>query len=50
MPEQLSIFELVANASPLVQLVMLLLLLASLISWVMIFQRCTGEYYEAEQS
>jgi biopolymer transport protein TolQ len=39
LPEQLSIFELVANASPLVQLVMLLLVLASLISWVMIFQR-----------
>ncbi|MEZ5558918.1 MAG: protein TolQ [Pseudomonadales bacterium] len=39
MPERLSIFELVANASVLVQLVMLLLLLASLTSWVMIFQR-----------
>ena len=39
MPERLSIFDLVANASLLVQLVMLLLLLASLISWVMIFQR-----------
>ena len=39
MPEQLSIFELVANASLLVQLVMAMLLLASLVSWVMIFQR-----------
>ena len=39
MPEKLSIFELIANASPLVQVVMLLLLLASVASWVMIFQR-----------
>lgn len=39
MPEKLSIFELVANASALVQGVMTLLLLASLASWVMIFQR-----------
>ena len=39
MPEQLSIFELVANASPLVQMVLLVLLLASMASWVMIFQR-----------
>lgn len=39
MPEQLSIFELIANASALVQLVMGILLLASLASWVMIFQR-----------
>lgn len=39
MPEQLSIFELIANASALVQLVMGVLLLASLTSWVMIFQR-----------
>ncbi len=39
MPEQLSIFELVANASLLVQLVMLVLLLASVASWMMIFQR-----------
>ena len=39
MPEKLSIFELVANASVLVQLVMLLLVFASLASWVMIFQR-----------
>jgi biopolymer transport protein TolQ len=38
-PERLSILELVANASPLVQGVMLILLLASLTSWVMIFQR-----------
>lgn len=39
MPEQLSIFELIANASLLVQLVMLVLLLASVASWMMIFQR-----------
>ncbi|MBH79394.1 MAG: protein TolQ [Gammaproteobacteria bacterium] len=39
MPEQLSVFELVSNASLLVQLVMGLLALASLVSWVMIFQR-----------
>tara|TARA_B100000676_G_scaffold301017_1_gene347552 strand:+ start:726 stop:1406 length:681 start_codon:yes stop_codon:yes gene_type:complete len=38
-PEQLSVFELVSNASLLVQLVMGLLALASLVSWVMIFQR-----------
>jgi biopolymer transport protein TolQ len=39
LPEQLSIFELIANASLLVQLVMAMLLLASVVSWVMIFQR-----------
>ena len=39
MPEQLSIFELIANASALVQMVMAVLVLASLTSWVMIFQR-----------
>jgi biopolymer transport protein TolQ len=39
LPEQLSIYELVANASVLVQLVMLVLVLASVISWAMIFQR-----------
>jgi biopolymer transport protein TolQ len=39
LPEQLSIFELIANASALVQMVMGVLLLASLTSWVMIFQR-----------
>lgn len=39
MPEQLSIFELIANASALVQMVMGVLVLASLTSWVMIFQR-----------
>ena len=36
MPEQLSVFELIVNASLLVQLVMALLALASLVSWVMI--------------
>lgn len=39
MPEQISIFELVVNASLLVQLVMLMLLMASVASWIMIFQR-----------
>lgn len=39
MPEQLSVFELVSNASLLVQMVMVVLALASLVSWVMIFQR-----------
>jgi biopolymer transport protein TolQ len=39
LPEQISIFELIANASPLVQAVMALLALASVISWMMIFQR-----------
>lgn len=37
--EQLSLWGLIQNASLLVQLVMLLLLLASLASWVMIIQR-----------
>ena len=39
MPEPLSIASLIVGATPLVQLVMLLLLLASLVSWYMIFQR-----------
>ena len=39
MPEQLSILEIVVSASPLVQFVMLVLALASVVSWVMIFQR-----------
>ncbi len=39
MPEQLSIYELIANASLLVQGVMGLLVLASVASWMMIFQR-----------
>lgn len=43
MEEQLSIWSLVANASGLVQLVMLGLLLLSIVSWVMIVQR--GLYY-----
>lgn len=37
--EPLSIFYLISNASLLVQLVMLLLLLASVVSWIMIVQR-----------
>ncbi len=39
MPEQLSVFELIANASLLVQLVIVMLALASVSSWMMIFQR-----------
>ena len=39
MTEQLSIFELIANASLLVRAVMALLALASVVSWMMIFQR-----------
>ena len=39
MTEQLSIFVLIANASLLVQVVMVLLVVASVASWVMIFQR-----------
>jgi len=37
--EQLSVFELITNASLLVQLVMGLLAVASVVSWMMIFQR-----------
>ena len=39
MPEQISIYELIVNATVLVQVVMALLALASLVSWMMIFQR-----------
>ncbi|SIS58844.1 protein TolQ [Neptunomonas antarctica] len=39
MVEQLSIWSLVANASAVVQVVMVILALASFMSWVMIFQR-----------
>lgn len=39
MNEPLSIWELVVNASFVVQLVMVILLLASVTSWIMIFQR-----------
>ena len=39
MNDTLSIFELIVGASLLVQIVMGILLLASVISWVMIFQR-----------
>ncbi|BBB29458.1 protein TolQ [Neptunomonas japonica] len=39
MGEQLSIWSLVVNASTVVQVVMAILVLASFISWVMIFQR-----------
>ena len=39
MTDPLSILDLVLNASIVVQIVMAILLLASLMSWVMIFQR-----------
>lgn len=39
MVEKMSLWSLVANASFLVQMVMLLLVLASIVSWIMIFQR-----------
>lgn len=39
MVEKMSMWSLVVNASLVVQLVMLVLLLASIVSWVMIFQR-----------
>lgn len=39
MPEPLSIIDLIKNASPLVQFVMLTLAVASIASWVLIFQR-----------
>ena len=39
MPEQLTIFELIANASLLVQIVIVILAVASIASWMMIFQR-----------
>lgn len=39
MPEQMSIIEIVANSGPMVLTVLAVLALASLASWVMIFQR-----------
>ena len=39
MEAELSVWHLIANAGILVQLVMLLLVLASVISWALIFQR-----------
>ena len=39
MSSELSFLQLVLNASPLVQLVMATLMLASVISWTMIFDR-----------
>lgn len=45
MEDKLSIWSLIANASLLVQLVMLLLALASVVSWVIIFQR--GKVFRA---
>ncbi len=39
MPQQIPIFDLIVNASLLVQIVMALLAAASVISWMMIFQR-----------
>ncbi len=52
MEQQLSIWELVSNASLLVQLVMLVLVLASIVSWTMIIRRVflyrDAEYQLAE--
>ena len=39
MNEQLSILELVSNATIIVQLVMVLLVLASVVSWILVFQK-----------
>lgn len=39
MNEPLSIIDLILNASPLVQMVMAVLILASMVSWIIIFQR-----------
>ena len=39
MNEQLSILELVSNATIVVQLVMALLVLASVVSWILVFQK-----------
>jgi len=47
--EQLSIWSLIANASALVQFVMLLLFAASMVSWVMIYQR-TRFYAKADRN
>lgn len=49
MNEQLSIWGLIAEATLLVQAVMLILALASLISWAMIFQR-SGVYRRAHKN
>lgn len=49
MNEQLSLWSLIANASLLVQLVMLLLFVASIISWTMIFERASF-YMKAERA
>lgn len=48
MTEQLSLWSLIANASALVQIVMLLLFMASMASWAMIYQR-TVFYHQAEK-
>lgn len=48
MQEQISVWGLIADASVLVQLVMLLLLAASVISWYLIFQR--SAYFNAAKS
>lgn len=48
MQEQISVWSLIADASVLVQLVMLLLLAASVISWYLIFQR--SAYFKAAKN
>lgn len=49
MNEQLSLWSLIANASILVQIVMLLLFAASVVSWTMIYQR-TVFYMNAQRA
>ena len=49
MNEQLSIWSLIAEATLLVQAVMLLLMMASLVSWIIIFQRSSAYRYAQRQ-
>ncbi|MEP3563814.1 MAG: protein TolQ, partial [Marinobacter sp.] len=49
MGSELSVWHLIANAGLLVQLVMLLLVLASVVSWALIFQR-VKVYRQAKQA
>lgn len=49
MNEQLSLWSLIANASMLVQIVLLLLFVASVVSWTMIYQR-TVFYMNAQRA
>ena len=49
MNEQLSLWSLISNASILVQIVLLLLFVASVVSWTMIYQR-TVFYMNAQRA